>query len=86
MYGICGCVTGPPPGGICNACGAWGVGYVRPFGVPAQPPPNAPVPYAVPGPIQFVPTPLTAEDVRKIVREELERAISALGKDGKHVG
>jgi hypothetical protein len=81
MRGICGCVTGPPPGGICNACGAWGVGYNPPYGVPAQPPPNAPVvPYAAPGPIQFIPAPLTADEVRKIVREELERALSAQGK------
>lgn len=82
MHGICGCVTGPPPGGICNACGAWGVGYVPPFGVPAQPPPNAPNPF-MPGPLQWVPAPLTAEEVRKIVREELERALAqGKGKDG----
>lgn len=27
MHGICMCVTGPPSGGVCNACGALGRGY-----------------------------------------------------------
>lgn len=70
MKGICGCVTGPPPGGICNACGAWGVGYRPPYEAPIPPQPFNP------GPITFVPAPLTADEVRKIVREELERALT----------
>lgn len=74
MKGICGCVTGPPPGGICNACGAWGVGYY---------PPGSPAPHPMtPGPWTYMPTPLTADEVRRIVREELERALT-LGKSEK---
>lgn len=73
----CMCVTGPPPGGICNACGAWGVGYGPPYGVPQPPPPNAPQPIQWPPAVTFVLAPLTAEEIRKIVREELERALSA---------
>lgn len=72
MIGICMCVTGPPPGGICNACGAWGVGYSPPYGAPQNPLPASDF---KPGPIQFyIPTPLTLEDIRKVVREELERS------------
>lgn len=72
--GICGCVTGPPPGGICGACGAWGVGYRPPYGPPD------PLPSFTPGPVQFVPLPLTGDDVRRIVREEIEAALTkALG-------
>lgn len=26
-YGVCMCVGGPPPGGVCRACGMAGVGY-----------------------------------------------------------
>ena len=71
MNGICMCVSGPPPGGICGACGAWGAGYHPPYRAPQNP---LPMPDFKPGPITFVPAPLTADEVRKIVREELERA------------
>lgn len=69
MNGICGCVMGPPPGGRCNACGAVG-------------PPLHYEPYPHPydkGHYTFTPTPITPEDIRRIVREEIERA--ALGKE-----
>jgi hypothetical protein len=46
-------VIGPPPNGICGACGAAGPYYV--------------------GDPNFYPSPLTADDVRRIIREELER-------------
>ena len=64
MMGVCGCVTGPPPGGICNACGAVGPGYAPP-GMP-NPPVYQRGFYEAPA--------LTEEQVRRIIREELERA------------
>jgi len=72
---VCGCISGPPPGGICNACGAWGVGYRPPYEAPLPPQPS-PWP---PG-VHFVPAPMTGEEIRKIVREELERVLQQLGK------
>lgn len=64
---ICGCVTGPPPFGICNACGAVGSHYRGPETVPTNPP-------LQPGKVEFWPQPMTAEEIRRIVREELERS------------
>lgn len=55
---VCGCVTGPPPNGVCNACGAVGP---RTYDSEI-------------GRYQFTPKPLTEEDVRRIIREELKRA------------
>jgi hypothetical protein len=61
-------VIGPPPNGICGACGAAGPYYV---GDPnSYPMPSTPW---QPGKIEFYPSPLTADDVRRIIREELER-------------
>lgn len=67
MRGVCMCVCGPPAGGVCNACGA--VGPPLP-GQGCAPP--LPTPVGT-GTYHFTPTPLTAEDVRRIFREELER-------------
>ena len=58
MKGVCGCSIGPPPGGICNACGTVG----------------PPLPHDY-GRYQFTPNQLTEADIRRIVREELERAL-----------
>lgn len=63
MRGVCMCTCGPPAGGVCNACGAVG---------PALPGQQA---HYEPGRgfYSFTPAPLTADDVRRIFREELER-------------
>lgn len=63
-YGVCNCVGGPPPHGICGACGAAGQFYQ---GWQQQ---RAPVP----SPITVV-SGLTAEQVREIVREEIAAAL-----------
>lgn len=58
MMGICGCVCPPTrPGDRCNACG-----YVVPQDY-----------YRQIGQYQFTPIPLTKDDVRQIIREEIER-------------
>jgi len=67
MRGVCMCVTGPPAGGQCMACGAFGPPLPGPW-----PAPSAPRPY-MPGPTVPAPRPLSEEDVRRIIREELDR-------------
>lgn len=69
MRGICMCVTGPPAGGVCNACGAVGPPLAGP-NYPYAPWPPTPPPE--PG-RYYPPNPLTPEEVRKIVREEIEK-------------
>ncbi len=69
----CGCVMGPPAGGLCRACGA--VGAPLPIQY-LYPPVYAPMPYAPGCAPTYGPICLTADDVRRIVREELERAAS----------
>jgi len=69
MRGVCNCVCGPPPNGVCGACGAVG--------------PQVPVreTQVVQTPIviwpQFYPRQVTEEDVRRIIREEIMEALSA---------
>lgn len=67
MSGICMCVTGPPPGGVCVACGAVGPPMVYPPPLPYQP-----LPPAQGGCVPL--KQLTEDDVRRIIREELDRA------------
>lgn len=60
----------------CQACGQWvmaGSLHMCPVPVPIYPW-GQPSPYTVPCRYTFTPNPLTADEVRKIVREELERA------------
>lgn len=39
MRGVCNCVGGPPPFGVCNGCGALGPGAMSPYPTraPSQP-------------------------------------------------
>lgn len=67
-YGVCNCVGGPPPHGICGACGIAGPYYVPPGGVS---PSRDSLPH---GTTTFIQTGVTEEQVRKIVRQEIERA------------
>lgn len=60
MNGICGCTIGPPPWPQrCMACGAYSG---NPAGWPGAPLGGT-----------YAPLPPSAEDIRRIVREELER-------------
>jgi hypothetical protein len=72
-YGVCMCTCGPPPGGVCRACGM--VGPPLPSPQPYQPPrwfpvvPNTP---PAPGQVTIIQSP-SVEQIRQIVREELDR-------------
>lgn len=84
-YGVCHCVVGPPANGRCGACGAYGPTIpwqypplpVRPFPGPLpQPPMPTPTPQPEPYPRPPIPVPvepLTEEQIREIVREEIQK-------------
>lgn len=67
---VCNC-TNPPSYGVCNGCGA----NFGPY--PANPYAPAPTPATTTYTLVALP-PLTAADVRRIIREELERALEGL--------
>jgi hypothetical protein len=64
MTGICNCVCGPPRGGQCSACGAYGEPII----------PHGPAPQPIFIWPQFYPKQLTEEDLRRIIREEIKRS------------
>lgn len=72
--GVCMCVTGPPAGGVCAACGAVGA----PLPYPAGPPAPAPQPV---GRVEVHHYPASEDAIRRIVREEIARALAPPRKD-----
>lgn len=75
MNGICMCTSGPPAGGRCMACGAYGEPIPSPY-VP-QPVVDRPIVMPATEIHHHHHTGLTADEVREIVREELEKAARA---------
>lgn len=69
--GVCNCVGGPPPGGRCMACGIVGQPLYAPVPTEAWPPLPQPAPQVGKIVIEQVPS---LDDIRKVIREEIERA------------